>query len=95
MELSKKWAKNREHLPKCNYQEQEKEEKNLKRQMDDDESGQKNNPIATPFTIFGEKVRNEFMPEINEQKKKEREKNIFFLEDPNEANKLKQKENPH
>ena len=41
---------------------------------------------------FGKIVRDNFMPEINEDKKKQREKIIFSLEDPKGAVIQKKKE---
>ena len=92
MELSQKWAKNKEKLPKCNYQIPEKDEKEKKIAYEEevDENGIVKR--ITPFMQFGKIVRDNFMPEINEDKKKEREKIIFSLEDPKGAIIQKKKE---
>ena len=80
MELSEKWAKNREKLPKSNYQEPINEKDN----KSDEE---KLSPEETPIQKYGKEVRENFIPEIDEKKKKEREDKIFSLEDPKKASK--------
>ena len=81
MELSEKWAKNKEQLPKSNYQESEK-----KKYLTEED---KLKIIETPKYVCGQNIRDNFMPEIDIKKKKEREAIIFSLEDPKSANKHK------
>ena len=86
MQLSEQWSKNRGKLPKCNYQIPEKEEKETKKvYVSDDDNDNEGNAKETPFTKYGKKVRRDFMPEIDEKKREEREKIIFSLEDPKKA----------
>ena len=80
MALSERWAKNREKLPKSNYQEPINEKEN----KSDDE---KIRPEDTPIQRYGKEVRENHIPEINEKKKKEREAIILSLEDPKKASK--------
>ena len=80
MELSEKWAKNKEKLPKSNYQIPENEKEN----KPDEEKV----PIEeTPIQKYGKEVRENYIPEIDEKKRKEREYKILSLENPIKASK--------
>ena len=91
IELSNQWTKNREQLPKSSYHPNSKasvdEKSNISREFnsDVDEDGKKLNP----FQRYGKLVRDEYVPEIDEKKKKQREDIIFSLEDPKAASKNK------
>ncbi len=78
MELNKKWAENREKLPKSNYKEVDNDE--------DNENKNNSEEKRTPFQIYGENVRENKMPTINESLKKKREQVISSL-DQNTFNK--------
>ena len=92
MELSQKWAKNREKLPKCNYQIPEKDEKEIKKYGNEEGDNDNEDKSKHPLTNFGKMIRDNYMPEINEIKKKQREDIIFILEDPKGAVLQKRKE---
>ena len=81
MELSQKWAKNRESLPKSNYQISipEEKEKNKKQIFEEENSDPE---FKTYFQKIGKDIRESYMPEIDLKKKKEREAIIFSLENP-------------
>ena len=80
MELSEKWAKNREKLPKSKYQTEINEKEN--------KSDEEKLPIEeTPIQKYGKEVRENHIPEIDEKKRKEREDKILSLEDPKKASK--------
>ena len=72
MELNKKWAENREKLPKSNYKEVDNDE--------DNENKNNSEEKRTPFQIYGENVRENKMPTINESLKKKREQVISSLD---------------
>ena len=74
----KKWAENREKLPKSNYKEVDNDE--------DNENKNNSEEKRTPFQIYGENVRENKMPTINESLKKKREQVISSL-DQNTFNK--------
>ena len=81
MELSEKWAKNRESLPKSNYpifmpEEKEKNKKQIFEEENEDPE------IKTLFQKVGKDIREMHMPEIDLKKKEEREAIIFSLENP-------------
>ena len=81
MELSQKWAKNRESLPKSNYPIfiPEEKEKNKKQIFEEENSDPE---FKTYFQKIGKDIRESYMPEIDLKKKKEREAIIFSLENP-------------
>ena len=86
MELSQKWAKNKEKLPKSNYpmfvtEEEEKKDKKkaFEEENDDDE-------CKTYIQKVGKDIRLSHMPSINEKKKQEREALISLLEGPKKPN---------
>jgi hypothetical protein len=89
MELSEKWAKNREKLPKSNYLSLFAEDKTDKKSVDSNNDNNENNneEKKSPFQIYGDNVRETKMPEIDEKLKKQREAIIFSLEDPKNASK--------
>ena len=91
MELSEKWAKNKEKLPKSNYQIPESEKQNKSAEEE------KMKIEDMPSYKYGVNIRENFIPEIDIKKKREREAIIFSLEDPKNANKKytlhKQKKN--
>ena len=71
MELYKKWAENKEKLPKSNY-------KNIDN-GEDNENKNNNEEKRTLFQIYGESIRENKMPTINESLKNQREKAISSL----------------
>ena len=85
MELSQKWAKNKEKLPKSNYpmfaseEEEKKDKKKAFAEENDDED------CKTYFQKVGKDIRLSHMPSIDLKKKQEREAIIFALEDPKKA----------
>ena len=86
MDLSSQWTKNREKLPQSNYNPDNIiEEKTKEFKYEIDENGKK----ITPFQKYGNIVREEYVPEIDESKKKQREDLIFSLENPQSAHKQK------
>jgi hypothetical protein len=89
MDISQQWTKNREKLPKSNYQPSKSETLN----RSNDEDGEK----ITPFQKYGREVRENHVPEIDEKKRKEREELIFTLENPTKPTKrytlIKQRKN--
>ena len=89
MELSEKWAKNREKLPKSNYLSLFAEDKADKKSVDSNNDNNENNneEKKSPFQIYADNVRETKMPEIDEKLKKQREAIIFSLEDPKNASK--------
>ena len=91
MELSEQWVKNREKLPKSNYQVPENEKLNKSSEEE------KMKVEDMPSYKYGLNIRENFIPEIDIKKKREREAIIFSLEDPKNANKKytlhKQKKN--
>ena len=80
LELSQKWAKNKENLPKSNYPLFTEEEKKDKKQIFAEEN--EDPEVKTLFQKIGKDIRLSHMPEIDIKKKKEREAIIFALEDP-------------
>ena len=72
MELYKKWAENKEKLPKSNYKENDNEE--------DNENKANNEEKRTAIQLYGENVREKRMPTINETLKKQREQAISSLD---------------
>ena len=86
MELSSQWSRNKEKLPKSNYRQAD-DKSNISRDFNSevDEDGKKLNP----FQKYAKLVRSEYIPEIDEKKKKEREDIIFSLEEPKIAAKQK------
>ena len=89
MDISQQWTKNREKLPKSNYQPSKSETIN----RSNEEDGEK----MTAFQKYGIEVRENHQPIIDEKKKEEREKLIFSLENPTKPCKkytlIKQKKN--
>ena len=75
MELYKKWAENKEKLPKSNYKEIDSDEEN--------ENKNNNEEKRTALKIYGENVRENKMPTINETLKKKREQVISSLDQKN------------
>ena len=86
IELSEQWAKNREKLPKSNYMSLYAEEKNEKKNNESNDN-ENNDEKKSPFQKYGDNVRENLMPEIDEKLKKQREAIIYCLEDPKNANK--------
>ncbi len=86
MELSQKWAKNKEKLPKSNYPMFVSEEGSKNKKTSLGEESEKQN-YNTNLQKIGEDIRSSHMPEIDLKKKKEREAIIFNLEDPKKASK--------
>ena len=88
-ELVQKWAKNKEQLPKSNFQTIAYEEENSKNVDEDEKKRVEENSEEkkSPFQKYGENVRENKMPEIDEKLKKQREAIINALEDPKKANK--------
>lgn len=78
MDLYKKWAENHEKLPKSSYKEINNDENNGNKSINEEK--------RTPFQIYGESVRENRMPTINEALKKKREQLISSL-DQNTFNK--------
>ena len=88
-ELVQKWAKNKEQLPKSNFQTIAYEEENSNNVDEDEKKRVEENSEEkkSPFQKYGENVRENKMPEIDEKLKKQREAIINALEDPKKANK--------
>ena len=87
IELNEQWAKNREKLPKSNFMALYSEDKNDKKSNDSNDNNENNEEKKSPFQKYGDNVRENLMPEIDEKLKKQREAIIFSLEDPKSANK--------
>jgi hypothetical protein len=87
IELNEQWAKNREKLPKSNFLSMYAEDKNDKKSNDSNDNNENNEEKKSPFQKYGDNVRENLMPEIDEKLKKQREAIIFSLEDPKNANK--------
>ena len=81
IKISEQWAKNKENLPKCNYQEPINEKINL--------SEEKIETQDLPIHQYGKKVRENHIPEISQKKKEEREAMIRALEEPKNNNNKK------
>ena len=88
-DLSSQWTKNREKLPKSNYNAEnlnaERTSKSKEFNFEVDENGK----MITPFQKYAKMVREEYVPDIDEKKRKQREDIIYSLEDPKNANKQK------
>ena len=69
-------------MPKSNFSP---EIENKTKEYEVDENGK----IITPIQKYANLVRAEYVPEVDEKKKKQREDIIFSLEDPKNANKKK------
>ena len=75
MELYKKWQENREKLPKSNYKENDND--------NDEDNENINDEKRTALQAYGENVRENKMPTINEALKKKREEFINSLDQNN------------
>ena len=87
IELSEQWAKNKEKLPKSNFLSHYAEDKNDKKSNESNDNNENNEEKKSPFQKYGDNVRENLMPEIDEKLKKQREAIIFSLEDPKNSNK--------
>ena len=81
MKISEQWAKNKENLPKCNYQEPINDKINLDEEKIETQD--------LPIHQYGRKVRENHIPEISQKKKEEREAMIKALEEPKSGNNKK------
>jgi hypothetical protein len=87
IELSEQWAKNKEKLPKSNFLSLYAEDKNDKKSNESNDNNENNEEKKSPFQKYGDNVRENLMPEIDEKLKKKREAIINSLEDPKNTNK--------
>ena len=87
IELSEQWAKNKEKLPKSNFVSHYAEDKNDKKSNESNDNNENNEEKKSPFQKYGDNVRENLMPEIDEKLKKQREAIIYSLEDPKNSNK--------
>ena len=88
IELNEQWAKNKEKLPKSNFLALYSEEKDKNDKKSNESNDNENNEEKkSPFQKYGDNVRENLMPEIDEKLKKQREAIIFSLEDPKNSNK--------
>ena len=89
IELNEQWAKNKEKLPKSNFLAlySEEKDKNDKKSNESNDNNENNEEKKSPFQKYGDNVRENLMPEIDEKLKKQREAIIFSLEDPKNSNK--------
>ena len=87
IELSEQWAKNKEKLPKSNFLSHYAEDKNDKKSNESNDNNENNEEKKSPFQKYGDNVRENLMPEIDEKLKKQREAIIYSLEDPKNSNK--------
>lgn len=65
----------------------EEKDKNDKKSNESNDNNENNEEKKSPFQKYGDNVRENLMPEIDEKLKKQREAIIFSLEDPKNSNK--------
>ena len=80
VKLTENWKKNKENLPKCNFEVLCTEEN--KEKEEEDKKKEENQERVLVKINYSEKIRKKKMPEVAANLRKEREKNIMMVEDP-------------
>ena len=82
IELNQNWKKNKENLPKCNYDMASNEENTFKKEEEIKKKKEEMGARRSLVEEFSDKVREKYAPEIDDKKKSERERKIYLMEIP-------------
>ena len=82
IELNQNWKKNKENLPKCNYDMASNEENTFKKEEEIKKKKEEMGARRSLVEEFSDKVREKYAPEIDDKKKSERERKIYLMEVP-------------
>ena len=82
IELNQNWKKNKENLPKCNYDMASNEEDTFKKEEEIKKKKEEMGARRSLVAEFSDKVREKYAPEIDDKKKNERERKIYLMEVP-------------